>query len=191
MTLICFATFEEAESSLDLLKAKPVQSGLYQCALGFIAITGIGSFAAHVVTTALSESIDRIINIGLAGSQNKDLAFGSIHTIRKVSKFHWHPKGIDAARKTLAGTLPEIQLAESGLSLCTFDSPFYGELAGCDLVDMEGYGHAFAAQAIGKKCTLIKVVSDFCDKDSFAMIKTHLPELSKKMALYLSEEVRG
>lgn len=194
MKLITFATVEEAQYTLEYFEARPISDGLYQYDLGMIAITGIGPFAAHIVATALSENVDEIINIGLAGSLNANLEVGTIHSVAKLSKYLWHPKGHEHAKKSLAGSLPAVTLKDSGLHLCTVDWPVVEEQlvdelrTTYDIVDMEGYSVAFAANALDKKCMVYKIISDHCSSDSSAQIRSLLGDLSRSIATFLGRD---
>lgn len=193
MKLICFATFEEAKATLELFEAQPVANGLYSSSRALFAITGIGSFASHVVTLALSENVEAIVNIGLAGSYRKELEIGSIHPINRCTKFLWHPKGKEASQACVAQGFAPLTLAKEGLHLCTVDFPQYAvsdeERTEFDLVDMEGYGVAFTAEMKGIKCELYKIVSDHCTKKTASQIKERLPYLSEQMAQFLLANV--
>lgn len=192
MKLICFATFEEAKATLELFQAQQVAIGLYSSSQALIAITGIGAFASHVVALALSENVEAIINIGLAGSYREDLEIGSIHPVARCSKFLWHPKGKEASQVCVAAGFAPLTLADTGLHLCTVDFPQYAvsneERALFDLVDMEGYGVAFAAEMKGMACQLYKIVSDHCTKETVSQIKERLPYLSEQMAHFLEQQ---
>jgi len=189
MKLVCFATFEEAKGTLDHFCPQKVNSGLYSSSRALFAITGIGPFASHIITLALSENIDEIINIGLAGSYRQDLEIGSIHPIRRCSKFLWHPKGKEASLISAAASFAPLTLANEGLELVTVDFPQYiakGPLAEeFDLVDMEGYGIAIAAEMKGIPCKLYKIVSDHCSEKSVSQIQAKLTHLSEQMAKFL------
>jgi nucleoside phosphorylase len=56
-----------------------------------------------------------------------------------------------------------------------------------DLVDMEGYGIAFACSYLGKKCRMWKIVSDFASPGGRELIRKHKPSLSARLAQVLEE----
>ena len=58
-----------------------------------------------------------------------------------------------------------------------------------DLVDMEGYGVAFAAAALGKKCRMWKIISDFTSPEGRDLIRKHKKELSEKIAEKILENL--
>lgn len=186
--MITFATFEEAEATLQLFNAKNLKPGLYESDIGFIAITGIGPFAAFHTLQRLE--FDEIINIGLAGSLREDLTLGSIHPIATCKKHLWHPRGIEAAQHSLASSCSTLHLNKEGLHLSTVDFPLHGNhhLFDCDLIDMEGYSVALLASIKQKPCKLYKLISDYCNKDTFSTIKTHLPIYSHNIALFLQNK---
>lgn len=187
MQLITFATYEEAQGSLDLFKAKEIKRGFYESDIGYIAITGIGPFAAFYSLQNIN--FDQIVNIGLAGSLRDDIILGSIHPVASCQKHAWHPKGTDSS---LASDFPTLILENKGLRLRTLDFPLYNGHDSlrneCDLIDMEGYGIALIAKTKQKPCKLYKLVSDYCNKESSLVIKNKIDEYSRKIALYLKGE---
>ncbi len=189
MKLITFATIEEAEATLASFNAKTLQPSLFSSDIGLIAITGIGPFAAYVTLKALDSQFDTIINIGFAGSLRKELECGAIYPIATCKKHLWHPKGASASKQCLAASFGELVLNPEGLRLSTVDFPLYKNasklLLESDLVDMEGYGIALGAQALGKQCNLYKLVSDYCTDTSASLIKNNMSLYSQTISSYL------
>ncbi len=185
MKLITFATNEEAKEALALFKAHAIKPGLYTSEIGLIAITGIGPFAAFTALSNLKESFDSVINIGLAGSRLPELEVGSIHSIALCKKYCWNPEA--SSEKTLSHGFADLTFATQGRSLTTLDFPLYAPNSNItsDLVDMEGYGIALAAMSRDLPCSLYKLVSDHCSKDSSSQMKNNIREYSHKIASFL------
>lgn len=190
---LIFATLKEADQTLSLLNAQEMQyERLYRIQNGFILISGMGSLAAAARTLALIREypISEIWSLGLAGSFNDRFELGQMVPIEKVSKHLLFPPDIDTHSKNFSeGVFPPLYLSaeEKGASLLTSDYPHH-QKSGLhyDLVDMEGYGIAFASLSGNKKCRLFKWVSDFTSSKGASLIQTHIKAHSLKMAEWVN-----
>lgn len=178
--LLLFATFEEAEASLELFQPRSLKPWLYESEHWYLMITGIGSFHAYIACKTFIDQVDHIANFGLAGALKPTFELGSLHEISSVSKLLWHPKGIEAA----SPFCHDIILKNSGPTLISSDMPVYNQTltAKHDLVDMEAYAAAIIAQQHNKRCTIYKVVSDHCTPESATQIRQNLKKYSDTLA---------
>lgn len=177
--LILFATLSEAEATIKLLSAKPCNKekvfiwsegmvpSLYSYADGWIALSGFGIHAAQLTVSKYAQNVDEIWNLGFAGSLRGSFPTGSLQQIEVVAKHIPLPLSIDPiSRECAESVAPIFSVASQGAKLISSDYPVHDpqqrELLAkkWDLVDMEGYGVAFAAHHLGKKCLMWKVISD-------------------------------
>lgn len=129
-----------------------------------VLITGVGKVnAAVAVATILGEhSPASIINMGTAGALRDGLA--GVHTVGQVTQHDFDDRSIFETTGLHFG-LP-IPLAAGGPVLTTGDAFIKDDAvraalaAHADLVDMEGYAVARAAQVAGVPAMLVKMVSD-------------------------------
>jgi nucleoside phosphorylase len=192
--LFVFATIEEAEATIDLLNAKASQASpwLYEHSQGLLVITGIGPFSMLTSLMTITKEITIIYNFGLAGALKNNLELGKLYPVASCSKRQWHPKGEEATKGTASfHACPKIVLDDTqGLSLISSDVPAYGELSGAfDLVDMEGYATAFFAKMRTKPCELYKIVSDYCNASSTALIKEGMKRHSATIAQFIDSRL--
>lgn len=178
--LIVFATWREAEASIEQLQATPlIKEELYTFPGGHLLITGMGTLAAATKIITYSHLSDEIWNIGVAGSFHSH-PLQSIFPIHTISKWmaKWHP---------------DLHTKQSGLRLLTTDLPIHDATLrdslrdSYDLVDMEGYGCAFAAQMTGKPLLVWKCISDFAE--DAAVLHAHLHACSQHIAAFLAERI--
>ncbi len=181
--LLVFALDHEAAETIKILKAEQVGAKLYAFEGGKILISGLG---IHVAQSAVSDHIDEckeVWNLGLAGALI-DIPLGSIVEIGRVTKYVGG-KNLNAhAIGLMSEHLPPFELGGE-YNLITSDFPIHSKEhrpEGCHLVDMEGYGIAFAASHFGKKCRMWKIVSDFASPGGVELIKKHRTHYSKLLA---------
>ncbi len=173
MKLITFATYKEAECTLQLFDAKQKGPTLYECPIGIIAITGMGPQNTEEFLKNFSSTITSVINIGLAGALKEELLAGSIHQIAICSR-----PGVD---------LPSLVLKNEGLHLATCDVPQYTTQLKdrYDLVDMEGYSVAAFAKQNTIPCELIKLISDHCTTMTSQKIRANMKAYSEIIANFI------
>ncbi|MDP1836624.1 MAG: hypothetical protein Q8K75_11955 [Chlamydiales bacterium] len=184
--LIHFAVMPEAVDTLQSLKAIEIQSGyLYKFDRGHIVISGMGNFAAACAIARYGAEATEVWNFGCAGSLKSTLNIGDIFEVSSVMHNPMLPDGIDNhSRKLYEMVHPPIVLAKEGVRLVSSEYPihlptFSAKLVShADLVDMEGYGVAQAAQRINVPCRQWKVVSDFCNLNGPELIQKHLSLVS-------------
>ena len=132
-----------------------------------VLVTGVGKVnAAVAVATTLGQfSPSRVVNLGTAGALRDGLA--GTYVIRRVIQ---HDLDDDALFHLTGLHFGEgIDVADEGLTLATGDSfvtdaALRARLASkADLVDMEAYAVAQAAQLAGVPITIVKEVSDSAD----------------------------
>ncbi len=200
--LIVFAQVAEAAATLRSLQAEPVVGEmthvwsegeipcLYRFDRGWIAISSVGLHAAQMSVARYSHPCDEVWNLGFAGALNDRHPVGSLLSIGTVGKYiPVPPESLDArTQECLAFTIPHLHLEKQAGHLISSDFPIHHlEHKAClarqwDLVDMEGYGIAYASQHLGKTCRMWKIVSDFASPGGRALIKTHKAQLSEQIA---------
>lgn len=188
--LIVFATFKEAEKTIELLRADGIENKrLYRFERGYVLITGVGAIAAAQAVAQHLDGADEVWNWGLAGSLHKELEVGKTYRIKEGAKYLSIPSYCDAhARRFAEAAHPTLTIAKEGLNLITTDYPvnhpeLRKELAKThDLVDMEGYGVSYACKQENKPCIQWKTVSDLADENSAKHIQEKIGSLSQKIA---------
>ncbi|MFN0065636.1 MAG: hypothetical protein ACKVOH_05300 [Chlamydiales bacterium] len=203
--LFVFAQATEASATIKKLQARPVpghlipiwsegiQPSLFTCDAGLILLTSVGIHQAQSAVAEQGGNVDEIWNLGLAGALHDHHGIGELLPIAQVSKYV--PADLDGhARSLMENTLPSLMLEKEGKTLISSDFPIHDighrdRARPSDLVDMEGYGVAFAAHHLGKKCRMWKIVSDFATPGGVALIRKHKQELSEKMAQFLCKQL--
>lgn len=178
MMLLLFADPKEAAPSLDLLRAKQCDEG-YCFEGGRIVITGWGKQAGGVALR-YGQGATIIYNLGFAATLHDDPLF-SLH---RVLSAHL----IDNQGLTLNN---------AGKRLLSVDTPLHDSALRkqlslrWDLIDMEGYSIAQAAEALNKPCQLWKIVSDTGEEGASATIRQHTETLSLLLAKKAKELVEN
>ncbi len=174
MHLITFATIEEAQATLTTFQAKEVEVNFYSSFIGNILITGMGPEKTKASLLRYLDKADHFINFGIAGALQDDVSSTTLlHQIAQV---------------TDEKTLDCIDLLETGLHLLTVDAPLYDTqkrdlfAQRHHLVDMEGYVIAKLAKRNKKRCSLYKLVSDFCNESTHEDIMNNLSTHSQTLA---------
>ena len=130
---------------------------------------GVGKVNASgsTVQAIIRYEPERIINFGTAGSLNKELENG-LYRISRVRQrdMDCRPFGIELG-VTPYDVVADIDMKCDGVTLGTGDSFVTStpELL-TDLVDMEGYAVAKAADRWNIPCEIYKFVSDFADENA-------------------------
>lgn len=200
--LIIFAQFSEAEATIATLNARPVPGetadiwseghlpSLYSFEGGWIALSSIGLHAAQMTVARYASLADEIWNAGLAGCLKPGLPIGHLLSISTIGKYvpideaHLDP----LSSNCMQHTLPPLYLEGSQASLITSDFPIHDHshrdrlAKKWDVVDMEGYGIAYAASYLGKKCRMWKIISDFASPGGRELIRIHKAECGKRIA---------
>ena len=208
--LIIFAQVAEAKALLRLTAAAPIdgemtsiwsegeQVCLYQFDQGYIAISGVGIHAAQMAVAKYSHLCEEVWNVGLAGSLREELLLGELRSIDTVGKYiPIDERTLDEkSQECLAFTVPHLSLRGEQGRLISSDFPVHDPShrhslgKAWDLVDMEGYGIAFAARALGKTCRMWKIVSDFASPGGRELIRKHKDELSTRLATKIIENLQ-
>lgn len=132
-------------------------------------ITGLGKTAAAVATTRALAGRDLedlvVVNLGTAGALREGLA--GLHEVGVVVNHDINAEAVRALgydpRERLTVGASEVVLASGDLFVT--DPAVRDRLAReAHLVDMEGYGVAFACQSFGVPVRLVKHVSDNADE---------------------------
>jgi len=132
-----------------------------------MVVTGIGKTAAAVAVTraVLQERPSEIVNVGSAGALRHGLS-----GLFEVGTVLNHDMNGDAVRALGYDPLDVLELGVSDIVLASgdvfvSDPDVRARLAErAHLVDMEGYGVAYAAAELGVPVTLVKHVSDNADE---------------------------
>jgi nucleoside phosphorylase len=116
------------------------------------------------------------------------------HDLRALSSLFSHKQNKDISQE-YSYCSSHMQLdpqiygkTQEGDKLISSDFPIHDETlrknlgTEWDLVDMEGYGVAFAAHALGKKCRIWKIISDFALTGGRSLIRKNKTLLSEKIA---------
>src|SRR5262249_54757 len=144
---------------------------------------------AQMAVAKYGSTCSEVWNFGFAGSLRGEQPIGEILSIEKVGKYIPLEDSLDpVSRACIAFTIPHFSVAGTGGKLISSHFPIHDVLhrqrlgLQWDLVDMEGYGIAFAAHALGKKCRMWKIISDFASPGGRELILSHEAQLSEKIA---------
>lgn len=190
--LITFATFSEAQSSIEALNAKVlIENELYQTDVGKIVICGMGSLNAAINLAKYIKDDECVFNFGACGSL-KDLPIFTIIPVKVVSKLNYIPDNIDGYSRSFSNSLFEpIELQDEGFHCISSDFPLHrADLKQMlkethDIVDMEGYGLA----KVTKNLKMFKCISDFASDNGQHLIKKHIQEISNILKDTLIEQL--
>jgi nucleoside phosphorylase len=200
--LLVFAQLAEAQAVIQRTQATVVAGEVariwtegvlpcrYQFDRGWIVISGVGLHAAQMTVSKYAHLCDEVWNLGLAGHLRAASPIGEIMQIECIGKYIPLEEGeLDCGSQACVEfTLPHFSLEEKGGKLISSDFPIHDLThrrrleKEWDLVDMEGYGIAFAAAMLNKKCRMWKIVSDFASPGGRELIRKHKVELSEKIA---------
>lgn len=206
MILILFAQFGEAASTIEHLRARPIgeeqkeiwsedkQPSRYAFEQGEIHLTDIGIPSAIMTVAQYGPQFKEVWNFGLAGALRPEGTIGELTPITQVGKYvpieqtQLDPLSFNC----LEHISPTLPLSATGLKLITSDFPIHSAShkqrlsPDWDLVDMEGYGIAYACKQLKIPCKMWKIVSDFSSEGGRALIRQHKSTLSKKISLQIS-----
>ena len=186
--LLVFAYYLEAADTIKRVNAQKIAPNLYTFPEGEILLTGLGIHAAQAAISKYSVEHDEIWNLGFAGALQEFPLFELV-SIGQITKYV--PVTLDEHSQTQMEEHLVPQNLEGDYNLLTSDFPIHDEKfrhKNCHLVDMEGYGIAYAANYLGKKCRMWKIVSDFARPGGPQLIRENLSELSKLLADKVEDE---
>lgn len=168
----------------------------YTCEHGTIILSGMGIHYAQMAVAKYADLADEVWNLGLAGSLRGEHPIGQLFEIMSIGKYVALDEDLDASSKaSLKFATPDLRLDNHGGRLISSDFPIHNSShkqrlsAQWDLVDMEGYGIAFAAHSLGKKCRMWKILSDFAMPGGQELIRKHKAALSEKIADTICEKL--
>lgn len=195
-TLLVFATLKEAQPSLELLGLSPNSNrSFYLFEGGGVLITGMGAIAAATAVSHYIQDFDTVWNLGVAGALNKNLSVGEMVEVGSAAKWSGALSLSPHALSLFEATHP--LLGKGTPRLITSDYPVHSQELGktlsqqADLLDMEGYGVATAAERANKPWRLTKRISDFCSEDGSQLIQKELPKAAKELASLLVDLFRN
>lgn len=176
--IVC-AMPEETLKIVDTYNLKPVKTyydlKLYNNDNIILIQSGIGKTASAFATMKLLSmfSPSHIINIGLCGAVDNNLSIGDTFLIDDVYQADAYiPFEVENFMQHINVNLFGEGRVHKTKSLATVDR-FVNEIndslgfnINADLVDMEGYSVAYVCRENMTPYTLIKSVSDFCNKES-------------------------
>ncbi len=168
MKLLLFASFEEAEATLEFLRAEKEENDVWRYSEGWIVVSGWGCEKAHKTALTYGPRVDVIWNLGIAGALVDTLALGTMHRISQVGKSKSPSLDLKGTKRLFTSDVP----IHDSVSRQTLAKEW-------DLVDMEGYGVAQAARALEKECHLFKLVSDFAKKETRELILKNMRKNSE------------
>jgi adenosylhomocysteine nucleosidase len=134
-----------------------------------LVVTGLGKTAAAAATTQALLERDRhattVVNLGTAGALR-----AGVHGLLEVGRVVNHDMNADAVRALGYDPQDELRVGTSDVVLASGDvfvtDPVIRDRLAqrAHLVDMEGYGVAFACARLGVPVRLVKHVSDDADE---------------------------
>lgn len=203
--LFYFATEREAAASLKLLGAKGCQecmtSGLYTCPQGYVKVGGMGVLAAAAAVGGVQW--DELWNFGIAATLSSVYSLETRVVVGSVGRPSFFPEGLELRSQEWHSRLfPRLHcsaqaspsLTNASLArLVSCDYPIHqSHLADqlrvdADLLDMEGYGLAFAAYQLAKPCFIGKWVTDCASAGGPLAIQRLIDQASKHFAEWIRE----
>lgn len=196
--LFYFATEKEAAGARQLLHAeKLVAEGLYICSQGYVLVGGMGILAAACSVAGVRGEWDELWNFGIAATLSAHYPVETRVIVSSVQRPNWLPGGLETrSREWYERLFPVIQLREEGARLVSSDYPVHQphlaeELRTlADLLDMEGYGLAFAARQLSRPCFIGKWVTDAATQEGPLAIQKLLKDASDHFAGWIDELLR-
>lgn len=202
------AMMEEAEGIFELdswtelsLAPFPVYRRGLDEAQAVVAVSGIGTTNAAAATQHVLDrfSPERVVNLGVVGCLNHDIAIGAVHAVTTCAFFD-----VDAtAFGYKIGQIPETEIHEyplaakapfplptarllSGDTFVTGRDGFHPELAGfaADFVDMEltAVAHTLLRNGALDRLESYKAPSDYCDSESPEAFDQNMPYALSELA---------
>ncbi|MEZ5315732.1 MAG: hypothetical protein R3E91_05975 [Chlamydiales bacterium] len=151
---------------------------------GLIVISGVGINAAEqAVYKYFSHDFKEIWNFGMAGALQDTFSIGQIFEIGMIGKYHYPQFN----QSTIETNNSESFIFKKGARLVSSYFPIHHEThrnylrQNWELVDMEGYGIAYAASSLKISCRIWKIVSDFASPGGKKIIQTNKMMISKSI----------
>ncbi len=182
--MICIVTalFSEAEALIEYFKLKKSENKIFSVYTNdniCLVVSGIGKINAAVATTYIlkNHKFDKIFNIGICGTNNKDNKIGFLYLIKTIIDKETDKKFI---------------LQKNGEVLYCVSKPISKlDISKKVLVDMESAGFYQAAVKFAQKdnINILKIVSDFLDtsipskKSVYNLIKQNIKNIEIKMEM--------
>lgn len=193
--LIYFATEQESESTLQMFHAeKLADQRLYACSQGYVLIGGMGILATACAIAGVKEEWDEVWNFGIAATLSERYPVQTRVIARSAQRASWLPHGLEQRSKEWYQQLfPVINVQEEGVRLVSSDYPVHQPHLALDLstyadiLDMEGYGVAFAARQLNRPCFIGKWVTDSVTQEGPLAIQKLLKEASRHFAGWIDE----
>jgi adenosylhomocysteine nucleosidase len=203
------AMTEEAEGALPLDSWEPLGSVPFpvyrlggERAQAVAVVSGIGTTNAAAATQHVLDRFapQRVVNLGVVGCLNHEIAIGAVHAVSTCAFFD-----VDAtAFGYKIGQIPETEVHEyrlaaaappkplptarllSGDTFVTGRDGFHPELAGfaADFVDMEltAVAHTLLRNGALDRLESYKAPSDYCDSDSPEAFDQNMPQALRGLA---------
>ena len=201
MILLAFATQIEAQPFIDYHRlTRQNTSSLYAVYGGnniSLIITGMGALKGALYLSEILQQreltghpVTEVINYGVAGCVCDTFSLGEIVVVDKAIKYDPVEFSKPQPNKYFSSSFPDFTLTlkkKDITVLATSDHPIFTEDdAHCvaqhaHLVDMEGYGYAFAANSHGIPLQLVKGISDFAYKKSEQSFKKIMGRVLKEL----------
>lgn len=185
MHLITMAHLGEAQALIDDFELKRISPHQFENEQFILLITGEGPFEAASLTSHIlgQREFKKVINLGIAGSLNKELTIGEIYPIRSIylaidgkpqfKSFKSFEKGMDTVTSFERILRPEKAHVLSGLA---------------DIVDREAWGVAFSAKNFSVPFESAKLISDQAGElGACELIREEAYSFSQKLSHYLKD----
>jgi Phosphorylase superfamily len=187
MHLITMAHLGEAQALIDEFELKKTSPHIFENDQLILLLTGEGPFEAASSTAHLlgQKKIERIINLGVAGSLNENIQLGEIYPLRSIylvidgkpqfKSFKSNDKGIDALTSFERILKPEKALALTGVA---------------EIVDREAWGVAFSAKNFSVPFESAKLISDYAGQiGACELVREEAYSSSLKLSQYLKNKL--
>lgn len=177
MDLICIAHRGEAQAFLKDFKA--VEENLYQNEKALLVITGEGHWKAMEIGLVFGKyPIQRLINFGIAGALDKDLALEKIYCVRTVYSFAYDKPLFASFTSQSDSTVDCITAMERVLN----DERAEQLACFAHLVDRELWALAYLANKMNIPFESYKLISDYAGSSTDCFdLKAKASDYSKQL----------
>ena len=188
--LIVFATPAEAAATLHRFHAErdAKDCHLYQSTIGPILVPGMGVLAVAQAICRYGHLANEIWNFGAAGALRDGFQLEQLLSIATVARNPLVPDYVcERSQLFQKHIYPDLTIDSDGYHLVSGDYPIQDPMAKqnlgrfSDLIDMEGYGVAYAARYCNLPCRIWKVVTDWAQPGSKELIQENLPSLPRSL----------